>query len=138
MNTARKCFNTSNFCIQAGKKQDGKHLLPEFFQKVWLLSTTLSASHVFWEQSAISIALSWYLPCCNSASAEKFADLASCSEQSLCQSITVINVAQQNHGHHFLQAFPFLPDSRESQAQSTPLPGEEQCAGSCNSTKDDS
>lgn len=133
MNTVRKCFNTSNFCIQAGKKQDGKHLLPEFCKKVWLLSTTLSANHVFWEQSAIPTALSWYLPYHNSASAEKFVDLASCLEQSLCQSITVINVAQQNHHHPFLQAFSFLP---ESQARSTPLPGEEQRAGSCNSAKD--
>lgn len=106
MNTVRKCFNTSNFCIQAGKKQDGKHLLPEFCKKVWLLSTTLNANHVFWEQSAIPTALSWYLPCHNSASAEKFVDLASCLEQTLCQSITVTNVAQQNHHHPFCKPSP--------------------------------
>lgn len=120
MNAARKCFNTSNFCIRAEKNQDGKHVLPEFCKVVWLLSTTLSVSHVFWEQSAI--ALSWYLPCHDLASAEKFADLASCLKQSLCQSITVINMAKQNHHHHFLQAFSFLPDSHESQAQSTLIP----------------
>lgn len=97
---------------------------------MWLLSPTLSVKQVFWEQSAISIALSLSSYFHNSASAEQSADLASCLK--LCHSVPVTNMAEQDHqgqpqenqptNHHFLQVFCFFSPTamRAKQAQSTP------------------